>query len=61
MARFGSLAGVFGATLSELATVRGVGDKLALDLKRVQEATLRMGRGEVKKRTVISSWSALLA
>ena len=61
LTRFGGLAGVFGATLSELATVKGVGDKLALDLKLVQEATLRMGRGEVKKRTVISSWSALLA
>jgi DNA repair protein RadC len=61
LARFGGLAGVFAATLSELTTVRGVGEKLALDLKLVHEATLRMGRGEVARRTVISSWSALLA
>ncbi|MBS0411177.1 MAG: DNA repair protein RadC [Proteobacteria bacterium] len=61
LARFGSLAGVFGASLPDLITVKGVGDKLALDLALVHEATLRIGRGEVAKRTVISSWSALLA
>ncbi len=61
LARFASLAGVFGATPQELTTIKGVGPAVALDLKLVHEATLRMGRGEVKKRTVISSWSALLA
>jgi len=61
LARFGSLAGVFGAGLADLVTVKGVGETLALDLKLVHEATLRMGRGEVAKRPVISSWSALLA
>jgi len=61
LARFGGLAGVFGATLEELRTVKGVGPSVALDLKLLQEATMRMGCGEVKKRTVISSWSALLA
>jgi DNA repair protein RadC len=61
LARFGSLAGVFGASPAELATVKGVGAKVALDLKLVQEATLRIGRGAVARRTVIASWSALLA
>ena len=61
LARFASLAGVFGAAPQELTTIKGVGPAVALDLKLVHEATLRMGRGEVKKRTVISSWSALLA
>jgi DNA repair protein RadC len=61
IARFGGLAAVFGATLEELKTVKGVGQAVALDLKLVHEATLRMGRGEVAKRPVISSWSALLA
>jgi DNA repair protein RadC len=61
IARFGGLAGVFGATPEELKTVKGVGAGVALDLKLVHEATLRMGRGEVRKRQVISSWSALLA
>jgi DNA repair protein RadC len=61
IARFGGLAGVFGASPEELKTVKGVGAGVALDLKLVHEATVRMGRGEVRKRQVISSWSALLA
>jgi DNA repair protein RadC len=61
LARFGGLAGVLGAGAAELQGVKGVGPSVALDLKLVHEATVRMGRGEVRKRTVISSWSALLA
>ena len=61
IACFGGLAGVFGAGTEELKGFRGVGAAVALDLKLIQEATLRMGRGEVSKRPVISSWSALLA
>ena len=61
LARFGGLAGVFGAGPEELTSMNGVGPSVALDLKLVHEATVRMGRGEAAKRTVISSWSALLA
>jgi DNA repair protein RadC len=61
LARFGGLAGVLGATIEELITIKGIGPSVALDLKLLQEATLRMGAGEVRKRTVISSWTALLA
>jgi len=61
LARFGSLGGVLGATPEELKTLKGVGDAVALDLKLVHEAALRTAREEVKRRTVISSWSALLA
>ncbi len=61
LVRFGGVAGVLGAGLEELKAVKGVGPCAALDLKLLHEATVRMGRGEVKKRTVISSWSALLA
>ena len=59
--RFGGLAGVFSARPEDLRAVKGVGPSVALDLKLVHEATLRIGRAEVKKRPVISSWSALLA
>ena len=59
--RFGGIAGVLSARQDELKSVKGVGASVALDLKLLQEATLRIGRGEVRKRTVISSWSALLA
>jgi DNA repair protein RadC len=61
LARFGSLAGVLGASAAELKTVKGVGEAVALDLKLLQEATLRVGREAVGKRAVIASWSALLA
>jgi len=61
LARFGSLAGVFAASTAELCTVKGVGEAAALDIRAVQEAALRIARAPVAKRTVISSWSALLA
>ncbi len=61
LARFGSLSGVLGATIEELKSVQGVGPATALDFKLIQEATVRMGRAETRKRPVISSWSALTA
>jgi DNA repair protein RadC len=61
IARFGSLAAVLGATLEELKTVAGVGAAVALDLKLTHEAAQRMGREEIRRRPVISSWAALLA
>jgi len=61
LARFGSLGGVLGATPEELRTVPGVGEAVALDLKLLHEAALRMAREQVARRTVISSWNALLA
>lgn len=61
LARFGGLGGVLGASVEELKTVAGVGESVAWELKLMHEAALRIGREPVKKRTVISSWSALLA
>jgi len=60
LARFGSLTGVLSASPEELKTVTGVGETAAVDLKLLHEATLRLARQTVQKRTVISSWSALL-
>ncbi|WP_395671236.1 DNA repair protein RadC [Phenylobacterium sp.] len=61
LTRFGSLAGVLGASLEELKTVKGVGAAVALDLKLVHEVGLRAAREAVVRRPVISSWSALRA
>jgi DNA repair protein RadC len=61
LASFGGLAAVFGARPEDLTRVKGVGAGVALDLKLVHEATLRINRGEAARRPVISSWSALLA
>ena len=59
--RFEGLAGVLCAGPEALRQVKGVGPSVALDLKLLHEATLRIGREAVAKRPVISSWSALLA
>lgn len=61
LARFGSLGGVFAASLAELKTVPGIGEAAAIDLKLLHEATLRVASEPVRKRTVIASWTALLA
>ena len=61
LARFGSLGAVLCASLPELQSVAGVGEVAALDLKLVHELTQRIEREPVARRTVISSWSALLS
>jgi DNA repair protein RadC len=60
LARFGSLAAITGASDADLRGVPGVGEAVALDLRLLHEATLRIGRGAVGKRPVVSSWSQLL-
>jgi DNA repair protein RadC len=60
IARFGSLGGVFGASIAALKTVPGVGEAVALDLKLAHETSLRLARERVTARPVISSWTALL-
>jgi len=61
MERFGTLAGVLSASIESLRAVKGVGEAAALDLKLVHELAQRMGLEPLHRRTVISSWSALLA
>jgi DNA repair protein RadC len=60
LTRFGGLAAVLAASPEALKTVRGVGEAVAQDLALVQEAAVRIGREKASRRTVISSWSALL-
>lgn len=70
LARFGSLAAVLAASVEDLTTVRaedsrgrskGVGVETALDLAALHEVARRLAKEEANKRTVISSWTALLA
>ena len=70
LARFGSLGAVFAASEPEIRSVtvtgsRGekvsLGEDGALGLLAMHEALLRIGREPVRKRTVIGSWSSLLA
>ncbi len=61
LARFGSLAAVLGAPERELLACPGIGEATAFDLKTAQEVAVRVARDAITRRTVISSWSALLS
>ena len=69
-ARFGSLAAVLAAPVEDLMTVKaedtkgrmkGIGTETALDLAALHEVARRVIKEEANKRTVISSWTALVA
>jgi DNA repair protein RadC len=60
IARFGSFAEVIAAPPKRLAEVKGLGDAAIAELKIVQAAASRLARGQVKRRTVLSSWSSVL-
>ena len=70
LARFGSLGGVLAASEQELRSVvvrdsqgnlLDVGEIGAVDMMAMQELCLRIRAEDIKGRTVIASWSALLA
>ncbi len=70
LGRFGSLSGVLAAPVEDLKQVAvakangkrmKVTAELALDLRLLHEAAKRMGAEALKRREVISSWSALNA
>ncbi|MGE5504710.1 MAG: RadC family protein [Actinomycetota bacterium] len=58
--RFGSFADVISATPEQLMGVSGIKDTSSTALKVVREAAVRLARAPVIKRSVISSWDALL-
>ena len=60
IAKFGSFAEVIAAPPQRLAEIKGLGDSAITDLKIVQAAASRLARGQVKKRTVLASWSNVL-
>jgi DNA repair protein RadC len=60
IAKFGSFAEVIGASRQRLAEVDGLGDATITDLKVIETAARRLAHGEVKRRAVLSSWSAVL-
>jgi DNA repair protein RadC len=60
IAKFGSFAEVLAAPSQRLEEVKGIKEATATDLKIVHAAASRLARGQVKKRPVLSSWSAVL-
>ncbi|EHS49645.1 DNA repair protein RadC [Rhizobium sp. PDO1-076] len=60
IARFGTLAGVFGAPPALLQEVKGVGETVALDLKLIASVAQRMLKSELRGKQVLSSWSSVI-
>jgi DNA repair protein RadC len=60
LARFGTFAEVLGAPVNLLQEVKGVGAAVALDLKIVSAAALRMAQGDIRKRELLSSWTQVI-
>ena len=60
MARFGTFAEAVNAPEELLREVPGIGEASITELKLVRAAALRLMRGEVLERPVLSSWSQVL-
>jgi DNA repair protein RadC len=58
--RFGSLAGVLGATQERLCDVDDVGPSTALDLKLIEAAGKRMALQAIKDKPVLGSWKDVI-
>jgi DNA repair protein RadC len=58
--RFGSFTEVLAATPERLKEVQGVGEGVVTQLKIVHAAGLRLIKGEIRRRTLLSSWTAVL-
>lgn len=60
IARFGSFAEAIGAPRPRLAEVEGLGEAAITEMKIVAAAGERILRGEIRRRPVLSSWSAVI-
>ncbi|AZU03539.1 DNA repair protein RadC [Glycocaulis alkaliphilus] len=60
LTRFGDIGRVCAARPDQLTEIKGVSEKVALELNLFQEVATRIAREQVSGRAVISSWSALL-
>jgi DNA repair protein RadC len=60
LARFGSFAAAIAAPIQDLRAIEGVGEAGIAALKTVQAAALRLARGEVMNRPVLSHWDGLM-
>tara|TARA_R110002073_G_scaffold28303_10_gene90027 strand:+ start:2507 stop:3196 length:690 start_codon:yes stop_codon:yes gene_type:complete len=57
---FGDIGGVSAAPIERLTEIKGVSEKVALDLKLLLTISERMSREGVINKPVVSSWSALV-
>ena len=60
IAEFGSVAEALGAPYTRLCRVEGIGEATALDFKIIEAAGRELARGEIKKRTILGSWTSVI-
>jgi DNA repair protein RadC len=60
MARFGSFAEVISAPEPLLLEVAGVGPGIVTELKLIRAAALRLAKGDILHKPVLSSWNAIV-
>ena len=60
IAKFGNFAEVIAAPIERLTEIKGISEKIALDLKILRAAATKLGQESVLGRPVLSSWTALL-
>jgi DNA repair protein RadC len=58
---FGSFAEAIHAPETRLREVKGVGDKTITQLKLIAAAAQRISKGQLKQRTLLSSWDDVIA
>jgi DNA repair protein RadC len=58
--RFGSFAEVVHAPEARLRETSGLGDAAVTELKLIAATASRVAKGQLKQRTVLSSWSAVI-
>lgn len=60
IATFGSFADVLAAPFERLVEIKGVKDATATDFKVIEASARRFAKGAIGKKTVLSSWSAVI-
>ena len=58
--RFGSFAEVVHAPEARLREVNGIGDTVVVEIKLIAATASRVAKGQVKQRTMLSSWSSVI-
>ncbi|MEQ1614588.1 MAG: UPF0758 domain-containing protein, partial [Hyphomicrobiaceae bacterium] len=61
IARFGGFAEAVSAPEARLREIKGVSDRVVTELKLVRSAALRLMHGQIKERTVLTSWEQVVA
>lgn len=60
LVRFGGIAGVLAADITDLQSVKGISENAAVFLKTIHALTQRMLFNEIHQQPILSSWQKLI-